>query len=341
MTGLRNLAPLLPRKLVYCDVGARSGIEAPWSRLRQAIRVIGFEPDYEEWLELRRLAAEDDLFLQTALHSRRQELDLHLTRFRGASSIFKPNLRLMNHFPEMERYEVESTVRVQATTLDHLYRDAELPALDFLKIDVQGAELEVLKGGKSLIGEQAVGLEVEVEFIQMYEDQPLFSDIDRTVVTEFGFQLQDLRKVYWKYREGLEVGGLKGQLVCGDALYLRPVQQVLPWCAGLNREVASEKIQMAVTAALVYGYCDYPLALLRQDGIDKYLSRDKIASWTEFVLTYGKSLKRWTRIVPPAAIAARASILFQALYRLFEPAYPAGGTCGHALGTRKRWGWFQ
>jgi FkbM family methyltransferase len=97
-----------------------------------------------------KLAVDDDVFLQSALHSRQQELDLYLTRFRGASSIFKPNLNLMNVFPEMERYEIESTVRVQATTLDHLYREGELPALDFLKIDVQGAELEVLKGGKCI-----------------------------------------------------------------------------------------------------------------------------------------------------------------------------------------------
>ncbi|MHB8108395.1 MAG: hypothetical protein ACYDHW_00010 [Syntrophorhabdaceae bacterium] len=61
----------------------------------------------------------------------------------------------------------------------------------------------------------------------MYENQPLFSDVDKLMRDVFGLELQDLRKTYWKYPEGLAVGTTKGRLIFGDALYFRPPQKII------------------------------------------------------------------------------------------------------------------
>jgi hypothetical protein len=60
--------------------------------------------------------------------------------------------------------------------LDYFTEINRLLPVDFIKIDVQGAELEIFQGGlKTLQGVQAIFS--EVEFVPMYVGQPLFGDI--------------------------------------------------------------------------------------------------------------------------------------------------------------------
>jgi hypothetical protein len=70
--------------------------------------------------------------------------------------------------------EVEREEEVATRKLDDL---AEVKAMDFLKIDVQGSELEVFRNGATKLG-RAVVIQTEVAFFPLYEDQPLFADVD-------------------------------------------------------------------------------------------------------------------------------------------------------------------
>ena len=48
----------------------------------------------------------------------------------------------------------------------------------FVKIDIQGMELEVFKGAQSFLKNNCLGIRVEVYFHAIYENQPLFHEID-------------------------------------------------------------------------------------------------------------------------------------------------------------------
>jgi len=52
-----------------------------------------------------------------------------------------------------------------------------------------------------------VGIEVEVEFSELYEKQPLFNDVDN-FIRDKGFELFDLRRGYWirKVAAGIQKG---------------------------------------------------------------------------------------------------------------------------------------
>ena len=54
---------------------------------------------------------------------------------------------------------------------------SEIAALDMLKIDVQGAELSVFKGGRERL-QRAVAVHTEVCFLSLHKGQPLFGEID-------------------------------------------------------------------------------------------------------------------------------------------------------------------
>jgi len=63
---------------------------------------------------------------------------------------------------------------VQTRRLDDV---TEIRHLDFLKVDVQGAELAVFRGGHGKLA-RAVAIQTEVSFVTLYENQPALGEVD-------------------------------------------------------------------------------------------------------------------------------------------------------------------
>ncbi len=93
----------------------------------------------------------------------------------GMSSILAPserNLAFFNGFTDFGR--VESVIDVDTR------RPADVPALqniDYLKMDIQGAELAVLKNAGQAL-DQCVAIQLEASFVTLYENQPTFGEVD-------------------------------------------------------------------------------------------------------------------------------------------------------------------
>lgn len=88
----------------------------------------------------------------------------------GASSL----LQATGRYP-LEHYQ-QREIEVEATTLKGVMQELRIETIDLLWIDAQGAELLVLQG----LGESARDVKLvqaEVEFLEIYRGQPLFSDI--------------------------------------------------------------------------------------------------------------------------------------------------------------------
>jgi FkbM family methyltransferase len=93
----------------------------------------------------------------------------------GMSSLLKPNPNALNFFNGFPHFgTVLKEKQVETTALDSL---DELSSIDFLKMDVQGAELRILQCGKSKLN-ACLSVQLEVPFICLYEDQPTFGEID-------------------------------------------------------------------------------------------------------------------------------------------------------------------
>ena len=79
------------------------------------------------------------------------------------------------------------------------------------------------------------------------------------VTAELGFALFDLRPCYWKREAGRSLGGPYGQVIWGDALYLRSVSALQALASGLDTDLRQSKVLHALSIALLYGYVDYAL----------------------------------------------------------------------------------
>jgi hypothetical protein len=104
------------------------------------------------------------------------------------------------------------TIEVQTDTIDHFCWERGISTIDILKVDVEGAEERVFKGGREMFSRGAVkSVFVEVYFRPVYERMPLFWDLD-TQLKRFGFGLCGLYS--------LSSSG-DGFLNFGNALYMR------------------------------------------------------------------------------------------------------------------------
>lgn len=326
---ISNYSEFLPRDFVLCDVGARWGTPAPWSYYAPILEVIGFEPDEIEYKKLLKVHKKGRIF-NCALYKKSQDIILHLTKERGCSSIYRPNIAFLSKFPGTDNFEVEDSVTVRAVALDELTQNERIKNIDFIKIDIQGAELDVLEGGRQFLNEHALGMELEVEFQPQYLNQPLFAEVDMFIRSQFGFELQDLKKYYWKYPEGINYGSAKGKLIFGEALYFRSPENVLRLCESKSQQEAREKLFMAVLMGIVYGYFDYSLALIKNDRVRKYIEQDQLSQVESIITSYGKGLRYRGRFAP------QLSEIFRLLYKLFQPAHEGWASIGQPLGARKK-----
>lgn len=249
--------------LVLVDVGAAGGPPPHWRAAEAHLKVIGFEPDGDAAPPTSG-GPVDYLYLHTALYRDRARIPFYVTRKRRTSSILRPNQRLAAQFPDSGRLEVVETTEVEADTLDRQLREHGIDDVDFIKLDTQGSELAVLEGAGDVLARSVFGLEIEVEFLPLYENQPLFADVD-AFVRGRGFQLFDLLPCYWKRGAGKEYGGAKGQIVFADALYLREAEAFQEGLA--RRPIGAVRTAMALRAlsiCLLYGYVDYAYALFER-----------------------------------------------------------------------------
>jgi FkbM family methyltransferase len=249
--------------LTLIDVGAMGGFPKKWRPVSRDIRVIAFEPDSREFAKLR--SDGSIKYLNCALNDKSEELKMFITRRHGNSSLFKPNQQRLREFNDAERFEVVDVITLPAgkvKTLDQIAGENQLIDADFIKIDTQGTELRILRGGQNKVIPRVFGAEIEVEFMQMYEDQPLFREIDAYMNGQ-GFELIDLRRAFWKRKDFSDYRG-KGQLICGDALYFRGIEvfyrELEAWPDMGHRR---SKVIKAAVICLIYGMYDYAVSLIK------------------------------------------------------------------------------
>jgi FkbM family methyltransferase len=247
-------------KFTLVDVGASGGVHRRWLNLDDLIRVVGFEPDGKEFVKLQQ--SDRQVWFNTALSHTCEKRVLHLTKAQTNTSFFKPNLKVLSqlqwspHEP-VQDHDIVADIEVQCETLDSVLAARGLHP-DYLKVDTQGSELEILRGAEATLVDDILIAEIEVEFAEIYEKQPLFADVD-VFMRDRGFVLHDLGNfLYMKPRGLAGIGGAKGRIIAADALYLKDFSSD---CTQLY-EQGESKVYAAIAGYLAYGYPELGIHLL-------------------------------------------------------------------------------
>lgn len=178
-----NIKPIIellkPKRITeIVDIGANPIDGAPpyemMLKCGDICRVTGFEPQEAALKKLIASKSKQERYLPYVVGDG-SEQTLNICHAEGMTSLFKPNKKILQIFQPFEMWgEVKSKINVSTKKLDSI---DEIQEIDFLKIDIQGGELDVFRHGRLKLS-KTVLIQTEVSFIPLYENQPLFSDVD-------------------------------------------------------------------------------------------------------------------------------------------------------------------
>ena len=282
-----HLAPQRPLRIA--DVGANPIITPDYDVLHRmgAAEVWGFEPEETAFAELTKSAPPGSHYVQKAVG-------------KPGKATFYPHLRSgLGSLLKVDRAAVEylghpgwaenqqSGVPIDVVALDGL-PEAELPPPDVLKIDIQGGELDVFQHGRKKLS-QAVAVMTEVRFARIYENEPLWADLD-TELRAQGFALHKLmfakaRPIANSMRGKMRSLAMHNQLVDGDAVYVRDPLGLADW--------PDEQVKhLAMAAAGVFDSLDLTIHCL-----DELVRREVLPP--DAPKSFFAKLPRWLRNPQP------------------------------------------
>lgn len=193
------------------DAGASHGrISRRLLKIFPEASVYAFEPNplYEKTLN--QFAREDKRFFPhyCALSDHKGYADLRITESPGITSLYKPG-KFLKEF-DSHGSSLRSTKTVEVVTLDEWLREKGKPAIQLIKLDIQGSELLALRGSKCELKSSVLAIYTEVLFNPLYDGGALYSEID-LYLREQEFVLYDIFKP--KYNSS-------GLLMWGNAIYI-------------------------------------------------------------------------------------------------------------------------
>lgn len=275
-----GLVERLEVDFVLCDVGVRGGIPERWKPFGRSLHVMGFEPDETEVQRLESLQAKELFsasYYNLAVTRGPAEIEIYQTNALVMSSPYPPNMAILEKFSAWapSLFEVTEVVSVPGTSLDDFFATRTTTMPDFVKLDIQGGELDALMGAEKTL-DFALGVEVEVEFQDIYSGQPLFSDIDEYLRSR-GFILFDFRTLDYSHRMSWEawMPSDEGQILSANAVYFRDP------CG--NPAFPQTKLGTGLVAALAYGKFDFALDILSEMGNRGALSAGEVQEVSKLI----------------------------------------------------------
>ncbi|MBS0537229.1 MAG: FkbM family methyltransferase [Proteobacteria bacterium] len=242
-----NLTPLMTTFLVgqgafrddpvvLMDVGARGGIGREWEVFGDQVRAYCFEPDEAECRRLSASAPSHLIYIPRALGRTQGRQVLYHTALPDSAGLYKTRMEYFNRLLNRDNAVTVRETELDVISLDEAILEFHVPAVDFIKLDIEGAELDVLESGSKLFERRSpLGLLSEVRLHEEINGSPSFARFD-AFLQERGLRVYDLQ-FYYQSRIAMPYPGLehyrrpngdkffaytsRGQLQDGDALYFR------------------------------------------------------------------------------------------------------------------------
>jgi FkbM family methyltransferase len=119
---------------IVVDLGGNIGIFNRWAYSQGAEKVISFEPDKRYFELLSKNTDPKSILFNAAVSDKMSHIDLYESDHLGGSNIFLSNTNNNKHY------------KVRTYTLDYLFETGLIDHIDFLKVDIEGAEQLAFNG---------------------------------------------------------------------------------------------------------------------------------------------------------------------------------------------------
>ncbi|MGQ0810673.1 MAG: FkbM family methyltransferase [Nitrospiraceae bacterium] len=243
---------------------------------------------------------------------------LNITANAYASSMLVPDPSFFRYYCQIQippafydvtyddMLQVVKRVEVNIHSLDGLFAEGALPPKmqpDFLSLDTQGLEKDIMEGAKGVIHQGVLGIITEFEVEPMYKGQPLLGDILQ-IMNQYGFQFAGFTSLY-EISSCRGPIGLRGKAFpgFGDALFLRKLETLKD--LGMTQSALFLKTTKLAFIALVFGYVECALEALeatrrlRYDVDESLLARLDGRSYWKFLQEVESVVAEMDPVYPP------------------------------------------
>ncbi len=193
------------------DVGANKGQTVKeYRQLFPAAMIYSFEP-FDDAFEILQSKYRDDPKVKAfklAIAEAPGSRSFNVNELSQTNSLL-PASKHIGDYSNASRYATRKTLMVEATAIDRFMVEHGIETFEILKLDIQGTEFQALHGAIDHLRNKSISLIYsEVEFVEMYEKQQFFTDIDG-FLENLDYKLCG----FFDHRRG------RGQLTAADAIW--------------------------------------------------------------------------------------------------------------------------
>ena len=239
-------------KIVALDVGAQGGFNSDTffpKKYDHFFEEILIEPIDSEAKKIKN----KKFVINKGLWSEKIKKKLHILDNRlGSSSMYEPNINSFDLHNIQEKkyddYKVTRSIEIECDTLANQLMSLNINNLDYLKIDTQGAEFEILKG---LGNFRPLLIKIEAHFFSMYKNVPSWHKLIN-LLYELNYVLIDWKDI-------------------GDHNTRIPAEADMIFIPNFNNEVGKELIKQNknkfISLMLIFGQLKLLQIIIKRFGI--------------------------------------------------------------------------
>lgn len=189
-TSYKLIAKYLPNNPVILEAGAFDGTDTLILKKLWPHSIIhAFEPHPLIYLDLaKKVAGINDI----------HTYELGLANHSGSAAFYESTengkpfmsgslIEPKEHLKHAPSVLFDNKIDINVTTIDHWAKQQKLDHVDFMWLDLQGSELEVMKAAPEIM-RTVKAIMVEVEFVEAYKDQPQYLEVRHWLEAQ-GFEL--------------------------------------------------------------------------------------------------------------------------------------------------------
>ena len=139
-------------------------------------KIFGFEVEKEVCEQMNSKSTEGIKYYPYAIGKANERRKFYITQHPMCSSLYKPNEEFIKLYNNFEFAYLKEEIEIDTISLDYFIDKYNIGNIDFIKLDVQGAELDIFQGAPKTL-KNVLKIVCEVGFLPLYENQPLFGDI--------------------------------------------------------------------------------------------------------------------------------------------------------------------
>jgi hypothetical protein len=222
---------------------------------------------------------------------------LYVTRASSGSSLLPPDTPLIRSYVGRDYISPVRDEKIATRTLASVLDEQNLPPVRMMKLDAQGAELEILQGMGTHL-DSVVSVELEAGLHEIYSGQPRYCTVEGFLV-DHGFELFDVRTARAnRTRDGTADGynrqifgvhgrspSISARVWDVDALFFRNFVEVV--------ERGLPVVRLTVAALCTYNFFSEAYYLLEEAEGDSRWSSDVDALKRAVVAWHRKKRRRY------------------------------------------------